>query len=47
MSQWTLVTRTGKLLSDFLVLALPFEAMAKLLPHMPPAEGAEALGRAD
>ena len=33
----------GTLRSDFLVLALPFEATAKLLPHMPPAEGAEAL----
>jgi zeta-carotene desaturase len=30
-------------MTDFLVLALPFEGMAKLLPHMPPAEGAEAL----
>ena len=30
---------------EFLVLALPFEATAKLLPQMPPAEGAEDLGR--
>ena len=30
-------------MADFLVLALPFEGMAKLLPHMPPAEGAETL----
>jgi len=43
-SQWTLVTRNGELISEFLVLALPFEAMAKLLPQMPPADGAEALG---
>ncbi|MGA3136441.1 MAG: hydroxysqualene dehydroxylase HpnE [Terracidiphilus sp.] len=43
-SQWTLVTRNGNLISEFLVLALPFEATAKLLPHMPPADGAEALG---
>jgi zeta-carotene desaturase len=42
-SQWTLVTRNGTLTSQFLVLALPFEAMAKLLPQMPPAEGADAL----
>lgn len=41
--QWTLVTRSGELLSDFLVLALPFEATEKLLPHLPPAEGADAL----
>ena len=29
--------------SDFLVLALSFEATAKLLPHLPPAEGSAAL----
>ena len=27
----------------FWLIALPFEATAKLLPHMPPAEGADAL----
>jgi zeta-carotene desaturase len=42
-SQWILATRAGVLMADFLVLALPFEGMAKLLPHMPPAEGAETL----
>ena len=42
-SQWTLATRAGELVADFLVLALPFEATAKLLPMMPPADGAEAL----
>lgn len=42
-SQWTLTTRTGPLVSDFLVLALPFEATAKLIPKMPPAAGVEAL----
>jgi squalene-associated FAD-dependent desaturase len=42
-SQWTLATRAGNLIADFLVLAVPFEAMAKLLPTMPPAGGAEAL----
>ena len=31
------------LFADYLVLALPFEAMAKLLPQMPPAAGAETL----
>jgi zeta-carotene desaturase len=41
--QWTLTTRSGTLRSDFLVLALPFEGTAKLLPHMPPADGADAL----
>ena len=43
-SQWTLATRSGPLMSEFLVLALPFEATAKLLPHMPPAGKADALG---
>jgi len=42
-SQWTLATRAGILVADFLVIALPFEATANLLPHMPPADGAEAL----
>ena len=42
-SQWVLATRAGVSMADFLVLALPFEGMAKLLPHMPPAKGAEAL----
>jgi squalene-associated FAD-dependent desaturase len=41
--QWTLRTPTGELLSDFVVVALPFEGMAKLLPSLPPAEGADAL----
>jgi zeta-carotene desaturase len=42
-AQWVLATRVGVLMAGFLVLALPFEGMATLLPHMPPAEGAEAL----
>jgi squalene-associated FAD-dependent desaturase len=42
-SQWTLATGAGALKSEFLVLALPFEAMARLLPHMPPAAGADGL----
>jgi squalene-associated FAD-dependent desaturase len=41
--QWTLAARTGTWVSDLLVLALPFEATAKLLPRMPPGEGATAL----
>jgi zeta-carotene desaturase len=44
-SQWALATRNGMLMSEFLVLALPFEATAKLLPHMPPADGVDVLGR--
>jgi zeta-carotene desaturase len=42
-SQWTLTTRAGIQVADFLVLALPFEATAKLLPLMPPAHGVEKL----
>jgi zeta-carotene desaturase len=42
-SQWNLATRSGVLTSKFLVLALPFEAMARLLPHMPPCDGARGL----
>lgn len=42
-AQWTIQTRTGALHSGFLILALPFEATAKLLPNMPPAPGAQAL----
>jgi zeta-carotene desaturase len=43
VSVWTVITRAEKLVSDYIVLALPFEAMGKLLPHLPPAEGAEVL----
>jgi squalene-associated FAD-dependent desaturase len=41
--QWTVKTRGGDLLSDFVVVALPFEGMAKLLLGLPPAEGADEL----
>jgi squalene-associated FAD-dependent desaturase len=44
-SQWTVATRSGLVTTQFLVLALPFEAMANLLPKMPPAEGVEGLSR--
>jgi zeta-carotene desaturase len=43
-SQWTLATRAGEVVADYLVLALPFEALARLMLAMPPAEGADALG---
>lgn len=42
-SKWTLATTSGALASDYLVLALPFEAMARLLPRMPAAEGCAGL----
>lgn len=42
-SRWVIRTRAGELLSDFLVIALPFEATAQLLPHLPGGEGAQEL----
>ncbi|MGP8251931.1 MAG: hydroxysqualene dehydroxylase HpnE, partial [Terracidiphilus sp.] len=42
-SEWTIATRSGEILTDYLILALPFEATAKLIPNLPPAEGADAL----
>jgi zeta-carotene desaturase len=44
-SQWNLVTRAANMTSNYLVLALPFEAIAKMIPHMPPTEGVDALRR--
>jgi zeta-carotene desaturase len=44
-AQWTLTTSTGTMMSGLLVLALPFEATAKLLPHLPPAPVADALAK--
>jgi squalene-associated FAD-dependent desaturase len=44
-SQWSLATREGPLTTQFLVLALPFEALARMLPKLPPAEKAEELSR--
>jgi len=43
VSEWTVTTRTGALATGYIVLALPFEAMGKLLPYMPPVDGAETL----
>jgi zeta-carotene desaturase len=43
VSGWSVKTRAGALISHFVVLALPFESTAKLLPNLPPAEGAEKL----
>jgi zeta-carotene desaturase len=47
-SQWILRTRSsaagaGELRSDYVVVALPFEGMAKLVGGLPPVEGADAL----
>jgi zeta-carotene desaturase len=42
-SQWNITTRACGLLSDFIVVALPFEGMAKLLPALPPIAEVDAL----
>ncbi len=49
-SQWILRTRSSaagvrEMRSDYVVVALPFEGMAKLLPGLPPNEDADALAR--
>ena len=41
--KWLVCTRTGELVSDYVILALPFEATQKLLPHLPAEDGAEKL----
>ena len=43
--KWLICTRTGELISDYMIQALPFEATLKLLPHLPAKEGAEKLAR--
>jgi len=42
-SRWMIHTRTGPLAADYIILALPFEALGKLLPNMPPVEGVDTL----
>ena len=45
-SSWSVMTKDGAVTSDYLVLALPFEAMGKLVAKMPPAAGvAELCGK--
>jgi zeta-carotene desaturase len=41
--QWAVETEAGRLFSDAVIFALPFEATAKLLPTLPDANGKEAL----
>jgi zeta-carotene desaturase len=43
--KWLISTRTGELISDYLILALPFEATEKLLRHLPAEEGVEKLAQ--
>ena len=42
-TQWSIRTRSGEIASDFLIVALPFEATQKLLPQLPDAEGTAKL----
>ena len=42
-SSWIIQTRTGSLIADYVILALPFEALGKLILHMPAVDGADAL----
>ena len=41
--QWTIATRNGALRSDYVAIALPFEAAGKLFSSIPPADGARDL----
>jgi zeta-carotene desaturase len=43
--QWQIRTRAGELVSDFMIAALPFEAMGKLVPHLPAVVDVDALMR--
>jgi zeta-carotene desaturase len=36
--QWTVSTRNGELVSDYLLVALPFEGLQKLLPNLPASD---------
>jgi zeta-carotene desaturase len=42
-SQWTIRTRGEDLISDYVILALPFEAAGKLIENLTPAEGVAQL----
>jgi zeta-carotene desaturase len=42
-AKWSVETKDGAVSSDYLALALPFEAMGKLVAKMPPTAGADAL----
>lgn len=42
-AQWTVSIRGGDIFSDLVILALPFEGTAKLLPTLPPADGVDTL----
>jgi len=41
--EWTVRTRSGDLVSDYLLVALPFEGLQKLLPNLPASDGSVKL----
>jgi zeta-carotene desaturase len=41
--EWSVKTRNGEILSDYLLVALPFEGLQKLLPNLPASDGAGKL----
>jgi squalene-associated FAD-dependent desaturase len=43
LSQWIVSTRDGEIRSDFVLVALPFEGLAKLLPNLPPSDKVDEL----
>lgn len=43
--KWMITTRSGEVVADYVIVALPFEALAKLLPNMPGADDAGALAK--
>jgi squalene-associated FAD-dependent desaturase len=43
LQQWAIETEAGRFLSDAMIFAVPFEAMAKLLPTLPDAPEKELL----
>jgi squalene-associated FAD-dependent desaturase len=45
LMQWSVAARAGVLTSDYVVLALPFEAMGKMLPSLPSVDGAQTLAK--
>ncbi|KAA6464639.1 FAD-dependent oxidoreductase [Acidobacteria bacterium AB60] len=43
--RWTVTTRTGPVTADYVVMALPFEGLQKLLPGLPQAPGVADLAK--
>jgi len=44
-SQWSIALPAGTLVSDYLIIALPFEATQKIVPRLPPSEAADVFVR--